>query len=56
MDERVEVARDLVDERRPAVYRGSRLRDFIEFLSAGGKSSEFMESLKINGRLGQISN
>jgi isopenicillin N synthase-like dioxygenase len=56
MDERVEVAGDLVDEHRPAVYRGSRLREFIEFLSAGGKSSEFMESLKINGRLGQISN
>ncbi|KAK3158618.1 hypothetical protein QOZ80_2AG0139470 [Eleusine coracana subsp. coracana] len=49
MDEKVEVARELVDERHPAMYRGSSVREFIEFLSAGGKSSDFMESLKISG-------
>lgn len=49
MDERVEVAKELVGECRPAMYRGSTLREFIEFLSAGRRGSDFMESLKISG-------
>ncbi|KAL6634849.1 hypothetical protein ACP70R_027520 [Stipagrostis hirtigluma subsp. patula] len=48
MDERVEVAKELVDARHPALYTGSTLREFIEFLSAGGNGSDFVERLKIN--------
>ncbi|TVU29001.1 hypothetical protein EJB05_20543, partial [Eragrostis curvula] len=49
MDEKVQVPKELVGERRPAMYRESSLREFIEFLSAGGKSNDFMKSLKVNG-------
>ncbi|KAL6606784.1 hypothetical protein ACP70R_042437 [Stipagrostis hirtigluma subsp. patula] len=50
MDERVEVAEELVDARHPAMYRGSTLREYTEFLKAGRKDGgNFMDSLKING-------
>ncbi|TKW19785.1 hypothetical protein SEVIR_4G042500v4 [Setaria viridis] len=49
MDESVEVAKELVDDRHPTMYKGSTLRDYTRFLLAGRASgSTFLESLKIN--------
>lgn len=51
MDGTVEVAKELVDERHPAMYRESTLREYLSFV-LGGKAldtgTSFMESIKIN--------
>jgi isopenicillin N synthase-like dioxygenase len=48
MEESVEVAEELVEESHPPLYRASTLGEFVDFLSAGSRGSDFMEqSLKI---------
>lgn len=46
MDEIVEPARELVDEKHPKHYKGSSLRDLLEHVSPGG-SKPFIETLKL---------
>jgi hypothetical protein len=49
MEESVEVAEELVEESQPPLYRGSTLSEFLDFLSAGSRGSDFFmeQSLKI---------
>ncbi|MCL7029971.1 hypothetical protein MKW94_024188 [Papaver nudicaule] len=49
MDEKVETAKELVDEQHPKGYKGSSFRDFLKFLSTNdiAEGSSFIENLKI---------
>ncbi|CAM0902310.1 unnamed protein product [Alopecurus aequalis] len=48
MDEKVGCAQELVDERRPKMYRESSFHDFLDFLPTNVKSyRRFVEALKI---------
>ncbi|KAI3911902.1 hypothetical protein MKW92_039638 [Papaver armeniacum] len=49
MDEKVETAKELVDEQHPKGYKGSTFGDFLKFLSTNdiAEGSSFIENLKI---------
>lgn len=49
MDEKVEVAKELLDEKRSKKYKASSLRDFLNYLATkDGKKERFVESLKVD--------
>ncbi|KAL6651846.1 hypothetical protein ACP70R_010771 [Stipagrostis hirtigluma subsp. patula] len=49
MDEKVNCAKELVDEHHPKLYRGSSFHDFLNFLPSNvNKYKRFVESLRIN--------
>ncbi|XP_059625293.1 flavanone 3-dioxygenase 3 [Cornus florida] len=50
MDEKIESAKELVDEEHPKGYKGSSFTDFLNFISGNdiGDGKHFMNTLKIN--------
>ncbi|GJN01403.1 hypothetical protein PR202_ga18668 [Eleusine coracana subsp. coracana] len=49
MDEKVNCAKELVDDHHPKLYRGSSFHDFLDFLPSNIEYKRFVESLKIDG-------
>jgi hypothetical protein len=50
MDDKMETAKELVDDQNPKKYRESSFRDFLDFLSTNDLSegnNNFIDSLKI---------